>query len=123
MVRVFVSELEVAAAHADGGSDNIAFVSSGGLVLLGMIVTFLSIVSMVIFACGDPGDDNTPRKKKREAPEDCGDCSCFGDCGDGGGGGDGDGGGGGGDGGGGGGGCGGGGGGGGCGGGGGGGGG
>jgi hypothetical protein len=48
-------------AHVD--DVGIALESSGGLLLLGMIIMSLSIISMAIFACSDY-DSNTSRKKK-----------------------------------------------------------
>ncbi|KAG6693106.1 hypothetical protein I3842_10G148700 [Carya illinoinensis] len=62
MVRDFVS-LDVAAhAHDELG---VALKSSSGLLLVGMIIISLSIISMVIFACGD---DNPPRRPQAPRP-------------------------------------------------------
>ncbi|XP_059450808.1 uncharacterized protein LOC132181575 [Corylus avellana] len=71
-------------AHVDDAG--IALESSGGLLLLGMIIMSLSIISMLIFACAD---DNSGKRRKRkgDAGPDCGDecinCGC-GPCGGGG---------------------------------------
>jgi hypothetical protein len=68
-------------AHVD--DVGIALESSGGLLLLGMIIMSLSIISMAIFACSDYGSSTpskkksgTPRKKKNRDGVDCGDCGC-----------------------------------------------
>ena len=47
----------------NAGQASLVLVSSGGLFLLCMIVMSLSIISMVIFACGDH-NSGSPRKKK-----------------------------------------------------------
>ena len=48
MARDFVA---LVGAHEDDASDVLE--STGGLLLLGMIIMSLSIISMVIFACAD----------------------------------------------------------------------
>ncbi|KAG2685936.1 hypothetical protein I3843_10G143200 [Carya illinoinensis] len=54
MIRDFVS-LDVGAhAHDELG---VALKSSNGLLLVGMVVMSLSIISMVIFACGNDNND------------------------------------------------------------------
>ncbi|KAE8075718.1 hypothetical protein FH972_014411 [Carpinus fangiana] len=72
-------------AHVDDAG--IALGSSGGLLLLGMIIMSLSIISMLIFACGDD-NSGTPRNRQRfggghgHAGDNSGDGSSSGTCGD-----------------------------------------
>ncbi|GLT72444.1 hypothetical protein SLA2020_443790 [Shorea laevis] len=53
-------------AHVDDAG--IALESSGGLLLLGMIIMSLSIISMVIFACGDDNSGTPPHNGCRNPP-------------------------------------------------------
>ncbi|KAE8075717.1 hypothetical protein FH972_014410 [Carpinus fangiana] len=61
-------------AHVD--DPGIALESSCGLLLLGMIIMSLSIISMLIFACGD---DNSGKRHKKigDAASRCSDIECI----------------------------------------------
>ncbi|KAB1208889.1 hypothetical protein CJ030_MR6G006015 [Morella rubra] len=59
MARDFFAQV---VAHADDAG--ILLESSGGLLLLGMIVMSLSIISLVIFACGNDGDSDSSKPRK-----------------------------------------------------------
>jgi hypothetical protein len=49
-------------AHVDDAG--IALESSGGLLLLSVIIMSLSIISTLIFACGDDNSGEPPKKKR-----------------------------------------------------------
>ncbi|GAB4824878.1 hypothetical protein Ancab_007749 [Ancistrocladus abbreviatus] len=51
--------------HAEGHADVFAASSGGFFLLICIILTCLSVISIVIFACGDGGNTSNPHKKQR----------------------------------------------------------
>lgn len=81
MGRVIGSVITYGNNEFEGG---FTFMGSGLVVMLGVVAVSISVISLLIFACADHSQENSPRKRSR-CSGDGGECLWF-CCGDGGGG-------------------------------------